>query len=239
MNGLRKLVKPVMATQNLQIILKNRPTGVFSPSETFASRTSSAPNPSDLQPGQILTETLYLSIDPVVRQWIEPGHHAIHIKPGEVIRGPALSRVIASQVEDVKVGDLVSAWTGWVSYAVVEKGRFEKLTVPDGVEARDSLGVLGYTGLAAYFGLLRYGKPKAGETVVVSAAAGAVGSVVVQLAKLQGAKVVGIAGGPEKGEWLKGLGVDEVVDYKQSDFEQRFKQAIGEGIDVYFDNGEH
>lgn len=227
-----------MATQNLQIILKNRPTGAFSPSEAFTSKVSPAPNPADLEQGQVLTETLYVSVDPIMRMWLDRDNYLLKIEDESVMVAPALSRVLESRVESVKPGDLVTALSGWTTYAVLDEGSFEKFTPPAGAKITDALGFLGFTGLTAYFAMLRVGKPKAGETVVVSAAAGAVGSVAAQLAKMQGARVVGIAGSSEKCAWLEELGVDVAVNYKEEGFEERFVEVVGGGIDVYFDNGE-
>ncbi|CAM1510215.1 Fc.00g005500.m01.CDS01 [Cosmosporella sp. VM-42] len=225
-----------MTASNLQIVLKSRPIGAFSPSETFIPKTGPALVASDLKPGQVLIETLYVSLDPVMRKWLNEDSYLFKIQPGDPMAGPALSRVVASRVDGVEPGQLVSGWTGWVSYAIVQEGAFEKFEVPEGAKTTDALGVLGFTGLTGYFGMLRLGKPKKGETVVVSAAAGATGSVAAQIAKIQGAKVIGIAGSADKCAWLKELGVDVALDYKKADFEKQLEKAIEGGIDVYFDN---
>lgn len=224
---------------NIQITLTSRPHGVLDPSKTFAPKTVPIPSEADLQPGQILVETLYLSLDPVARKWLEEDNYFNHIALGDPMLGIGLDRVIASRSSKAQPGDLLTAWSGWVSYAVINEDKvIDLVKTPEGAKLTDALGVLGPTGLTAYLGLLRTGKaPQKGETVVVSAAAGATGSVAAQLAKIQGARVVGIAGGEDKGRWLKELGLDAVVDYKRDDFEQRFKEAVPNGIDLYYDNG--
>jgi NADPH-dependent curcumin reductase CurA len=156
------------------------------------------------------------------------------------MRGAAVSRVLASKSANAKAGDLVLAYTGWQEYAVLPDGAFEPpLQLPANARPTDLLGVFGSTGLTAYFGLTRIGDVKAGDTVVVSGAAGATGSVVGQLAKIKGAgRVIGIAGSDEKCRWLtEELGFDVALNYKASDFREKFKEATPKFIDVYWDNG--
>lgn len=228
-----------MAPSTLQIIIKTRPNGAIIPSETFTSRTVPPLSEEDLNDGQILVETLYLSLDPVMRNWLNANNGILETAPGEPMPGPVLCRVLASRSPDVKTGDLITSFSGWVSTTVLSTGTFEKVSyLPATLPLTDALGVLGFTGLTAYFGMLRVGKPQKGETVVVSSAAGATGSVAAQLAKMRGARVIGIAGGEQKGKWLRELGVDEVLDYKDERFEEEFVKAVGEGIDLYFDSGE-
>lgn len=158
---------------------------------------------------------------------------------GDVMRGINVSRVLASKNDKVKRGDIVRAFGGWQEYAVVNPGSFE---VPpkdfDPSRMTELLTVQGFTSLTAYFGLLKIGEPKAGETVVVSGAAGATGSVVGQIAKIKGARVIGIAGGEEKVKYItEELGFDVGLDYKDPDFKEKFLEATKDYIDVYFDNG--
>lgn len=155
------------------------------------------------------------------------------------MRGATVGRVLASKNPKVQPGDIVSTMSGWQEYAILDPSSYE---VPaegfDPSRMTDLLSVVGMTSLTAYFGLLRIGEPKAGETVVVSGAAGATGSVVGQIAKIKGAKVVGIAGSDEKVKYLvEELGFDVGLNYKSADFKQKFKEATPDYIDVYFDNG--
>ncbi|KAF7551221.1 hypothetical protein G7Z17_g5174 [Cylindrodendrum hubeiense] len=226
-----------MAPSNLQIIIKARPSDAIIPTEVFTSRTVPSSSKEDLNDGEILVETLYLSLDPVMRNWLNANNGILETTPGDPMPGPILARVLASHSSDIQTGDLVTSFSGWVSTAVLSAGTFEKVSyLPAGLPLTDILGVLGFTGLTAYFGMLRVGKPQPGETVVVSSAAGATGSVAAQLAKMRGARVVGIAGGEQKGKWLRELGVDVVLDYKDEEFEENFAKAVEGGIDLYFDS---
>jgi NADPH-dependent curcumin reductase CurA len=159
---------------------------------------------------------------------------------GEVMRGGGLGQVVASNHPGYQVGDLVTGLTGWQDYVVTDGSGLGALTVlPKGlpVPLPALMGALGVTGLTAYFGLLDIGQPKAGETVVVSSAAGATGSVVGQIAKIRGCRVVGIAGGPEKCAWITDdLGFDAAVDYKRSGWQARLRAACPAGVDVNFEN---
>jgi len=156
------------------------------------------------------------------------------------MRGATVSRVLASKNDSVKPGDIVRAMPGWQEYAIVgpnTPGGFEVATGSSHLP--DHLSVLGLTGLTAYFGMLRIGEPKPGDLVVVSGAAGATGSVAGQIAKLKGARVIGIAGGEDKVKWLVDeLGFDAALNYKAPDFKEKFKELTKDHIDVYFDNGE-
>ncbi|KAH7144420.1 hypothetical protein B0J13DRAFT_44368 [Dactylonectria estremocensis] len=226
-----------MASSTLQIVVKSRPTGAMVPGETFTSGTVPSPTEQDLEDGQLLVETLYLSLDPIMRRWLNAGNGIVKTTVGEPMPGFVLGRVLASRSPDLAAGDLVTAFSVWARAAVLPAGSFEKVDyLPASLPLTDVLGVLGLTGLTAYFGMLGIGKPKPGETVVVSSAAGATGSVAAQLAKIRGARVVAIAGGEQKGKWLRGLGVDEVLDYKDDAFEEKFAKAVGGGIDLYFDS---
>ena len=154
---------------------------------------------------------------------------------GQVMAGGGLSEVVVSHVPHLKPGDLVFADASWQEYAVLPGKRLVRL--PDLKPETLLLSVYGVAGLTAYFGLLVCGQPKPGETVVVSAAAGSVGSIVGQIARIKGCRVVGIAGGEEKGRWLtEELGFDAAVDYKSPEFKRQLRAAVPDGIDVYFDN---
>jgi NADPH-dependent curcumin reductase CurA len=228
-----------MAPQTLQVVLAKRPTAHINPAEHFALQTLPPLEASSLQPGQVLVETLYLSLDPVSRKWLEPGLY-VSVDLGAKMAGIALVRVLASQDPDFTAGDFGRVWSGWATHAVVKGSDITKIDVVEGTRPADYLGYLGYTGLTGYFGIERIGKPKAGETVVVSTAAGATGSIAAQTAKNLGAgKVVGITGSDDKVRWLKEVaGLDEALNYRDADFKEQFAKAVPDGIDVYFDNGE-
>ncbi|KAH6893359.1 NADP-dependent leukotriene B4 12-hydroxydehydrogenase [Thelonectria olida] len=221
----------------IQIIVKARPQGAINASETFAPRSVPSPSPADLVDGQILVETLYLSLDPIMRDWLNADNGILETTLGNPMPGPTLARVLASRSSQASEGDLVTSFAGWVGSTILDEGAFEKVTYRhEELPLTDVLGVLGFTGLTAYGAMLRVGKPQKGETVLVSSAAGATGSVAAQLAKMRGARVVGIAGGAGKCEWVKSLGVDEVLDYKSAEYEAEFARVLQGGIDLYFDN---
>ncbi len=218
--------------ENLQIRLAARPHGL--PKESDFSITREPVGM--VEEGEILVKVLYLSLDPAMRGWMTDRKSYIEpIQIGDVMRGLAIGEVAASRHPDFAVGDRVSGTFGWQQWAKSRGQGVEKL--PRGLPAELFLGPLGMTGLTAYFGLLEVGALKEGEQVVVSAAAGAVGSVVGQIAKIYGCRVVGIAGGAEKCRQLvEEFGYDVAVDYKSPDFPEKLKEACGKGIDVYFDN---
>lgn len=221
-----------MSEQNLQIRLAARPHGMPKASD-FSSTTEAVPS---LESGEFLVKALYLSLDPAMRGWMTDRKSYIEpIQIGDVMRGLVVGEVTASEHPDFPVGQRVSGNFGWQRWAKSNGQGVEKL--PAGLPPELFLGPLGMTGLTAYFGLLEVGALKEGEQVVVSAAAGAVGSVVGQIAKIYGCRVVGIAGGAEKCRYLtEELGFDVAVDYKAEGFEKALKAACPAGIDVYFDN---
>ena len=185
--------------------------------------------------GELLLKIKMISLDAANRAWMQGATYRAALEAGQVMAGGSLSEVIESQTPGFEVGDLVFADTGWQEYAVLDSKRVQK------VERREPLShllsVYGVAGLTAYFGLLQVGQPKPGDTVVVSAAAGAVGVFVGQIAKIKGARVIGIAGGAAKCAWLKSeLGFDEALDYKAGGLPAALKEAAPKGIDVYFDN---
>jgi len=216
---------------NRQILLEQIPQGKLAP-EHFRLGTGEAPTPAD---GEVLLRTRYISLDAANRAWMQGATYRSALSAGQVMAGGALAEVVESKDPRLAPGDLVFADTGWQDYAALPARHLTKL--PDLKPDTHLLSVYGVTGLTAYFGLLECGQPKAGETVVVSAAAGAVGTIVGQIAKIKGCKVVGIAGGAMKGELLKGeFGFDEVVDYKAGDTRRALRAACPDGVDVYFDN---
>jgi NADPH-dependent curcumin reductase len=218
---------------NRRIVLDHRPVG----EATAANfRLEKQPVPA-AGAGQLLLRTRYLSLDPYMRgRMSDAPSYAPPVEVGDVMTGQTVSVVEASQAEGFEVGDLVLATVGWQDYAVVE-GRHAHKIDPGIPRLSYALGVLGMPGLTAWVGLLEIGDPKAGETVVVSAATGGVGSVVGQIAKLKGCRVVGIAGGAEKCEFaVKTLGFDACLDHRAPQLRERLAQAAPQGIDVYFEN---
>ncbi len=210
--------------------------------DLFDIREEQVPEPAE---GEFLVKTAALGFSPAQRAYLMGSESRFHepIAIGEVMRGRGVGHVVASRHPDFKEGEVVACSTGWQDYSV-QSGDLGSMLVKTLQRVSDPqdplylhLGILGSSGFSAYFGFLDIGKPKAGETVVVSAAAGGVGSIVCQIAKLKGCRVVGIAGGAAKCAWLKDVvGVDETIDYKADDLDQKFQQYCPQGIDVYFDN---
>src|SRR5687768_9217139 len=187
-------------SKNRQILLVEKPKDKLG-SEHFRLTEGAVPSPKD---GEVLLKTRYISLDAANRAWMQGATYRSALQGGQVMAGGGLSEVVQSNVGHLKPGDLVFADAGWQEYATLPGKHLSKL--PDLKPETHLLSVYGIAGLTAYFGLLECGQPKPGETVVVSAAAGSVGSIVGQIAKLKGCRVVGIAGGAEKGQWL----VDEL-----------------------------
>jgi NADPH-dependent curcumin reductase CurA len=223
---------------NRQWLLKRRPEGMIS-EEDFEYRESPLPEP-DLAAGEILVRNLYLGFDPAMRGWVTDARSYIPPVPlGEPMRAVGVAQVVASGNESYPTGSLVQGMFGWQDYAVANRAgdMVAPMPLPEGTPPTIPLSVLGMTSITAYFGLLDVGQPKEGETVVVSGAAGATGSIVAQIAKLKGCRVVGIAGGSEKCQWLTDhCGVDAVIDYRAENVEARLGELCPEGIDVFFDN---
>ncbi|KAG8885164.1 hypothetical protein FRB97_001982 [Tulasnella sp. 331] len=234
-------VEPLPA-QASRIVLAVRPAADADIDDsTFRVEKIPLASLSPKRPTQVLVQVKYISIDAGMRlELIEnlPWNHAIPLKIGETMRAETVG-VVVQLHRDYKgkfdIGDEVICNAGWVTYGLLEESEIKRIETTDAVNAIDYLGSLGGTGLTAYFGLTDIGKIKSGETCFVSGAAGAVGSTACQLAKIQGAKVVGIAGGPVKCKYLVDeLGVDVALDYKSSSFAAEFKKAGH--IDVFFDN---
>jgi NADPH-dependent curcumin reductase CurA len=196
------------------------------------------PAPEPGRDGEILVRNLVLSLDPTQRGWMARDTYMPAVKIGEVMRSGAAGRVVASRSPDYAEGDLVTGMFGWQDYALVRTdGPIRPTKIPAGVPIELAMSTLGLTGLTAYFGLLDVGRPKKGETFVVSGAAGATGSVAGQIARIQGCRVVGIAGGKAKCDWLvKEARFDAAIDYKSEDVAARLRALCPNGIDVYFDN---
>ncbi|KAL8787701.1 MAG: hypothetical protein Q9195_007657 [Heterodermia aff. obscurata] len=219
--------------------LAQRPRANIVPGETFVLKTHEAPEASDLKDGEVLFQSLYLSLDPAMRGWLKDTRSYVPpVQIGQVMRGAAIGIVKASRSDDFPIGSYATGTAGWTELAVMKSKELQRVDFPKNGRITDTLGVLGMTGLTAYFGLLDVGKVKAGDFVVVSGAAGATGSVVGQIAKLKGARVLGIAGSDDKVQWLEDdLKFDNALNYKDQDFAKKFREATKDLIDVFFDNG--
>jgi NADPH-dependent curcumin reductase CurA len=222
-----------MNITNHQFRLAARPTGVPKRGDwTYTEEPVGEPGE-----GEVLVKILYISLDPAMRGWLNEGRSYIApVGVGDVMRAGGVGRVIASRNPSLAVGDYVSGTFGVQEYALSNGAGVRK--VDAGLAPLPTyLGTLGMTGMAAYFGLLDIGQPKPGETVVVSAAAGAVGMVAGQIARIKGCRAVGIAGGAEKCHYIvKDLGFDVAIDYKTEDVRQALRDHCPKGVDVYFDN---
>lgn len=217
---------------NRQIRLLRRPEGILT-DDIFSLSEAAVPVPGE---GEVLCRTRYISLDASNRAWLDPRPtYKPPVAVGGVMEGITVSEVIASNDPSLAPGDLVGGFSGWQDYAVHPAAHLRKLA--DGIPPEHALSVLGITGLTAYFGMLDIGRIQPGERVLVSAAAGAVGSIAGQIAKLKGCTVVGSAGSDEKCRWLtEDLGFDGAINYKTEDLGAALKQHFPKGIDVYFDN---
>ena len=224
---------PQTNAMNRALVLQQRPHGAPD-ADTF--RMTETPVPQ-AQEGQVLLRTLYLSLDPYMRGRISAAKsYAASVELGAVMVGGTVSRVEASRHPDFQVGQLVLGYSGWQDYALSDGAGLNKLDDDPRLASR-ALGVLGMPGFTAYMGLLDIGQPRPGETVVVAAASGAVGSLVGQIAKIKGARAVGIAGGADKCRYVVDeLGFDACIDHRAPDFAAQLAAACPDGIDVYFEN---
>ena len=220
-----------MTEINRQVLLVEKPSGKLGP-EHFKLSQGGIPEPKD---GEALLRVRYISLDAANRAWMHGATYRAAVETNTVMAGGGIAEVIASKSPALSPGDIVFGDTGWQDYAAVPAKHLSKM--PNLEPMTHLLSIYGIAGLTAYFGLLDVGRPKAGETVVVSAAAGSVGSIVGQIAKLKGCRVVGIAGGKAKCDWLTSeLGFDAAIDYKNGAVFKALKAAAPNGIDVYFDN---
>jgi NADPH-dependent curcumin reductase CurA len=216
---------------NRQVLLLEKPTGKLG-LEHFKLVNGAIPEPKD---GETLLRTRYISLDAANRAWMHGATYRAAVEANTVMAGGAIAEVVESKAPGLAKGDIVFGDTGWQDYAAVPAKHLSKM--PKLEPMTHLLSVYGIAGLTAYFGLLHVGKPKQGETVAVSAAAGSVGSIVGQIAKIKGCRVVGIAGGKDKCHWLTSeLGFDAAVDYKDGGTYKALRAAAPNGIDVYFDN---
>lgn len=220
-------------SQGKRIVLAARPVGEPKPSD-FRLEEFAVPTPGQ---GEVLLRTIWLSLDPYMRGRMSEGpSYAAPVPIDGVMEGEAVSEVAASNNPDLAVGDIVRARTGWQTHAISNGKGLIKVDPKLG-PISTSIGVLGMPGMTAYTGLLDIGKPQPGETVVVAGASGAVGSAVGQIARIKGARAVGIAGGKEKCDYVKNeLGFDECLDHRDPDLAAKLKEACPKGIDVYFEN---
>ncbi|HUV13501.1 MAG TPA: NADP-dependent oxidoreductase [Acidobacteriota bacterium] len=220
--------------KNRMWCLASRPVGLAKTSD-FTWSEVAVP---EVMPGQLRVRNVYLSLDPTNRGWINPNPtYMPPVQIGEVVRGLGLGVVEESRNPSFNEGDLVQGLLGWQVYQVSDGEGLSSVPRSPSLPLTAYLGALGHIGLTAYFGLLDIGKPKAGETLVVTAAAGAVGSLVGQIGKMKGCRVVGIAGSDEKCNWLKeDLGFDSTINYKSANIEEALREACPDGIDVDFEN---
>jgi NADPH-dependent curcumin reductase CurA len=222
-----------VADPNHRITLARRPDGAVRPDD-FAADAVPVPEPAD---GEAVIRVDHLSIDPTIRTWVSDARSYFPpVEIGEVVRCSGVGHVVATRCDGFEVGDHVYSLPGWQEYAIVRDDPFSTRLEPD-ADPRAMLSVFGGNGVAAYVGILDIGAARAGETVLVSAAAGATGSIAGQIARLSGCRVVGIAGGEDKCAWLvDDAGFDAAVDHRAADFAAALKAATPDRVDVYFDN---
>jgi NADPH-dependent curcumin reductase len=218
---------------NRRIVLASRPEGEPTP-ENFRLETVPVPT---IGPGQVLLRTHWLSLDPYMRGRMSAAKsYAKPVEIGDVMEAGTVSEIVASENPGFSVGDIVLSHSGWQVYAISDGKGMRKLD-SEAAPVTTALGILGMPGMTAYTGLLNIGQPKAGETLVVAAAAGPVGSLVGQIARLKGCRAVGIAGGPEKCSYVReDLGFDAVIDHRAPDFAAQLEAACPQGVDIYFEN---
>lgn len=218
---------------NKRWLLAERPNGLFS-MEDFEQREVMIP---ELKDEQFLLRTLYLSLDPTQRVWAQMDSYLPAVKQGEVMRSLGMGVVIKSRNPAFKEGDVVQGMTGWQTHVITDGRDYSQVPAKSGLPLEVYLGPLGMTGITAYFGLLEVGQPEKGETLLVSAAAGAVGSVVAQIGKIKGLRVVGLAGSDDKCRWLtEELGIDAAINYRDVNAYKQLQEACPKGVDIYFEN---
>ena len=219
---------------NRRIVMASRPTGMPT-LENF--RMEEVEEPREAPEGGVLLRTMFFSLDPYMRGRMDAGpSYAQALEPGGVMEGGSVCEVLASRDAAFKPGDIVLASTGWQTHPRVSAKGLRKID-PALAPVSTALGILGMPGMTAYTGLLNIGTPKAGETLVVAAASGAVGAAVGQIGRIKGCRVVGIAGGPEKTRYIREeLGFDVALDHRAPDFGAQLKAACPQGIDIYFEN---
>ncbi|WP_142005088.1 NADP-dependent oxidoreductase [Barrientosiimonas humi] len=220
-------------TTSTRIVLASRPHGEPT-QDNFRTEQVELAQP---QSGEALLQTLYLSLDPYMRgRMSDAPSYAPPVQVGDTMVGATVSRVLQSQDPSLAEGDVVLGYGGWQTHSLEKAAHLRRLDTDAPVPVSTALGVLGMPGFTAYAGLLEIGRPQPGETVAVAAATGPVGSAVGQIAKVKGARAVGIAGGPEKVAYLRELGFDAAVDHRSPTFREDLAAACPDGIDVYFEN---
>jgi len=219
---------------NRQAILFSRPTGVAQ-AENFAIHETSV---EPLATGQVLVRNEFLSVEPAMRGWIaDRSNYSAPVPLGTTMRALAVGEIVETRHPDWRSGDVVTGWFGWQEWATIDASAILRRVIETDLPHSLALGVLGLNGVTALVGLTLVGEPKAGETIVVSTAAGSVGSAVGQIAKILGCRAVGIAGGPDKvAQCLKTFGYDAAIDYKTSGLAQAIEAACPSGVNIYFDN---
>ncbi|WP_433520951.1 NADP-dependent oxidoreductase [Nocardia pseudovaccinii] len=219
--------------ESTRIVLASRPEGAPTPAN-FRIETAALPEPGE---GEVLLRTLYLSLDPYMRGRMSAAKsYAAPVEVGDVMVGGTVAEVLESRAPSIAKGDVVQAYSGWQTHQVASATGLRKLD-PDKAPISTALGVLGMPGFTAYSGLLKIGQPKAGETLVVAAASGPVGSAVGQIARIKGVRAIGIAGGPEKCAYVREeLGFEAAIDHRAPDFADQLRAAVPDGIDIYFEN---
>jgi len=227
-----------MAEINRQWLLRARPEGALKVDD-FEYREVPVPTTSPAD-GEVRVRNVAFLCAPTMRNWMDPPGNSFYpsIPLGQPVMAPAVGRVVASASEDFKVGERVLALSSWQDYATLSTASLRRPTrIPDGISFLDAIGRYGLNPLTAYFGLLEVGQPQAGETLLVSGAAGSTGSTVAQIGKIKGLRVIGIAGGKEKCAWLTDTcGIDAAIDYKAENVEQRLAELCPAGVNVFFDN---
>ncbi|TDU28886.1 hypothetical protein DFR24_3266 [Panacagrimonas perspica] len=218
---------------NRQIVLGRRPNGTPS-ADDFAIWHAEIPH---VQPGEVLIRNLFLSVEPAMRGWVNiAANYGTPVPVGGLMPSFAVGEVIESRLDGFEVGDHLMGMFGWQEYCVAGAGAIKRKILERDLSVSLALGILGVNGITAYFGTVETARAARGETLLVSTAAGAVGSAVGQIAKILGCRVIGIAGGAEKTEWCKSLGFDVAVDYKAPTFAEELAAACKGGVDVFFDN---
>jgi hypothetical protein len=220
-------------TRNRQWRLAWRPSGRLG-AEHFELVEEAVPEPAD---GEALVRVAYLSMDPTIRGWLQGDTYLPKIEEGAVIRGLGVGEVVTSRSEQYPQGALVSGLTGWQEWAIADEGRNRMQVLPEDADPVAAIGLFGPTGMAAYFGLLEVGRPSEGDTVLISGAAGATGSVAGQIAKIHGCRVVGTAGSDDKCRTVVDeYGFDACINYRTQDLRTEVRRTCPDGIDVFFDN---
>ena len=219
---------------NKQWILKSFPRGDIADTDLVLEES----NLREIGEQEILIRNIYLSLDPANRGWMSgQASYVDAMKIGDVMRGGTIGIIEKSNNEKFQVGDYVNSMGGWQNYSISSGKGVQKIPQNTGFELSAFMSVMGMTGMTAYFGLLDITNPQEGETLVVSAAAGAVGSIVCQIGKIKGCRVIGISGSDEKCDWLKNeLNIDGTINYKTEDVRARLKELCPDGIDIYFEN---